>query len=486
MHPRAPYRHPAAAIGLCALGGVLLLGVGAGLGPAEAVGALAVVLFGMLVVARPSVGALTLVALTPVVSGFKRGLPVPGLKLSEILIVYAGAIILLEADRDRQRRWRAFDWLALAYVVVTAGLAAFDVLDRHLLVGNDTARAALSPIQYFVLYRAVLVGLPTEAGRRRALQLILLVSVPESLLAIMQQFHIAGVRGLIPHLTGVDIDSTFGPEGGGTRATGTFPHWQVLAGYEFVILVIGTSLLVDREQKVLARWTLVLALVLGVAAMLTTVTFTPLIFAVVAAVILGAWYGRPATVAGGLVVAAIVAVALFGPRLAHRVDQQFSNPGGDRPSWVPQTVNYRYQVWTHQYFPALSGKWFTGYGPDLPPSVRFPYTESLYMTLLLHGAIPLLAIYLLMTAAMIGAAVRSRDDPESERRASARALAVIGALLIFMHVIEPYFILTGGSHLIWILAALAFGGSLAPAPRPELAGGPRPVRTPSPLEPALA
>ena len=472
-------------MGLWGLAGVLILGIGAGLGVAAAAGALVLVLFGILVVVRPAIGALTLVALTPITSGFKRGLPVPGLKLSEILIVFAGAIILLNADRDQQRPWRVFDWLALLYVAVTIGLSAYDLLDRHLTVGNDTARAALSPLQYFVLYRAVLVGLPTEHGRRRALQLILLMSVPESLLAVMQQFHIAGARGFIPHLTGVNIDTTYGPEGAGKRASGAFPHWQVLAGYEFAVIAIGTSVFVDPRQRVLPRWTLAGILMLAVAAMLTTVTFTPLICAVFAAIALGAWYERPARVAGGLALAALVAVTVFGPYLSQRIHEQFSDPGGTRPAWVPQTVDYRYQIWTHQYFPVLAGKWATGYGPNLPPSIQFPYTESLYMTLLLRGAIPLLAVYVLMTIAMLGAAIRARNDPENERRAAARALVAMTVLLIFMHVIEPYFILTGGSHLIWIAAALAFSGG----PRAVRQAAPlpaRPLGAPEPAVPALA
>jgi hypothetical protein len=474
--PRPPplhraYRHPRVAIALFGIGGSLLVGAGAGLGPAEGVAALAAAVFGMLVVRRPAIGALTLVALTPVLSGFKRGMPVPGLKLSEILIVYVGGLILVSADRRHQDRWGPFDLLALVYAAATLTLAAADVLDRHLLIGNDTARAALSPIQYFVLYRAVLIGLPSREGRRRALQLILLASVPESLLAIMQQFHIAGVRGFVPHLTGVNIDTTFGAEGGGTRASGAFPHWQVLAGYEFAVLVIGTSVLVEREQRVLPRWALGGVLLLASAALFTSVTLTPMIGVLVAALALAAWSRRITAVAGGLLAVAVVAATLFGPTLSHRVRDQFSDPGNARPAWVPQTVYYRYQVWTGQYFPALSGKWLTGYGPDLPPSVRFPFTESLYITLLLRGGLPLLGAYLLLTAALLGAAIRARNDPEPERRVSARALAIMTVLLLPMHLIEPYFILTGGSHLIWISAGLA----LRSAP---LAGRREPTRAP--------
>jgi hypothetical protein len=483
--PRRPYRHPRVAIALFAIGGALLVGVGAGLGPAEGAGALVAAAFGIVVVRRPAIGALTLVALTPVLSGFKRGLPVPGLKVSEILIVYVGGLILVSADREHQERWRPFDWLAIVYAGATLALAAADVLDRHLLVGNDTARAALSPIQYFVLYRAVLTALPSQDGRRRALQLILLVSIPESLLAIMQQFHLAGARGFIPHLTGVDIDTTYGAEGGGTRASGAFPHWQVLAGYEFAVLVIGTSVLVEREQRVLPRWALGGTLLLASAALFTSLTLTPMIGALVAALALAAWSRRTAVVACGLLAVAVVAIALFGPKLSNRVDTQFSNPGHDRPSWVPQTVYYRYQVWTGQYFPALSGKWLTGYGPDLPPSVQFPFTESLYMLLLLRGGLPLLAAYLLLTAALLGATIRARNNPEPERRASARAVAIMIVLLLPMHLIEPYFVLTGGSHLIWIAAALALGSTRL-AERREPAPAARVVARHAELAPSVA
>jgi hypothetical protein len=474
---RPPYRHPAAAIALLGLGGCLLVGVGAGLGPVPGAGALVAVAFGVLVVRRPDIGAWTLVAAAPVLAGLQRGLPVPSLKLSEVLIVFVGGLVLVSADRDHQRPWRAFDWLALAYVAVTLSVGVYDVLLRDLPVGTDTARAVLSPLQYFVLYRAVLVGLPSAAARRRALFLVLAVSVPESLLAIMQQFHVAGVRGLIPSLTGVDIDTTFGPEAGGQRATALFPHWQVLAGYEFMVIVLATSLLVDREQRVMPRWALGAVLVLAGAATLTTVTFTALIAAVACGVLLGAWSHRPGRVVPVLVAGAAIGLVAFGPTLSRRATAEFSNPAGDRAAWVPQTVDYRYRLWTKQYFPVLTGRYVTGYGPDIPPSISFPYTESLYMTLLLRGGILLLAAYLLMAAVLLGTAVAARDDPEPERRATARALAVALVLLLFMHLIEPYFILTGGSHLIWIAAAIALGGQPAAVAR-GVAG--RPLRRESP------
>jgi hypothetical protein len=186
----------------------------------------------------------------------------------------------------------------------------------------------------------------------------------------------------------------------------------------------------------------------------------------VGALAIGVLAGRPGRVALVVLIGVAIGFVGFGGSLERRLHQQFADPT-DRPAWVPSNVAFRYRLWTQQYFPVLDGKWLTGYGPDLPPEVRFPYTESLYMTLLLRGAVPLVAVYFLLMAALLGAAVRARNDPEPERRIIGRALAVGIVLLLPMHFIEPYFILVGGSHLVWILAAVTLsGGPPARAPAP--------------------
>ena len=111
---------------------------------------------------------------------------------------------------------------------------------------SDTLGTLIGPFQYFLLYRAVLVALPDAAQQRTLLKLLLLASIPVSLSAIFQHFHLFGVRGVIPDITGVDVDRDYddaygvNAQGGGDRATGTFPHWQVLGGYEFWIVLLGS------------------------------------------------------------------------------------------------------------------------------------------------------------------------------------------------------------------------------------------------------
>jgi hypothetical protein len=143
---------------------------------------------------------------------------------------------------------------------------------------------------------------------------------------------------------------------------------------------------------------------------------------------------------------------------------------------LPNTVAYRYEVWTQQYVPALHGRWAAGWGPcctgatDLPPDLAWHYTESAYITVLLRGGLLLLASFGLLMWALGSRALRAARElgPECEQRAYGRTLLLIVLLLVPMHWIEPYFIDNGLPQLVWGLAAvIAATGPRLGASRPE-------------------
>src|SRR5258708_6486413 len=68
------------------VGASAVVGIAAGLGTKTAVAALFGVAVVVIVLARPVIGAYTLVAVVPPVSGLRAGMPVPQFRLSEILI----------------------------------------------------------------------------------------------------------------------------------------------------------------------------------------------------------------------------------------------------------------------------------------------------------------------------------------------------------------------------------------------------------------
>jgi hypothetical protein len=457
-----PYRRPGLVIGTVGLGSALILGAASAFGPLVGLLVLAAVPVALLVLARPDLGAYMLVAAVPVVSGVQRGLPIPGLRLSEIFIGGLSTIILVTARNDQARPWRAFDWLALGYASATFGLGLTQLFSRGEALTSDTLGTLIGPFQYLLLYRAVLVALPDAAQQHRVLRLVLLASIPVSLSALFQNFHLLGVRQLIPSITGVNVDTAYddaygtNAQGGGDRATGTFPHWQVLGGYEFWILLLSSATMLSKKPVLSRKWLLVV-MALAAGGAFSTVTLTIIITAAVGGVLLTVWYGKIAWVLPALAIGAAVGLPAFGSSLHARVDEQFSN-AVNRPAWVPDTMDYRYRLWRDQYLPLIrEGRWWTGYGPDSPPNLSFAFTESLYITLMLRGGLPLLLLYVALTVVLVTAAIRARGDPDPARRAAARTIAVGSLLLVPMHFVEPYFVLTGMAPLFWITAAVVMG-----------------------------
>jgi O-antigen/teichoic acid export membrane protein len=410
-----------------------------------------------IVLARPVIGAYTLVAVVPPVSGLRAGLPVPQFRLSEILIASIGVLLLLLARPGQTPRWTAFDWLGIGYVVASAGLGAFDLMSRGSPVTIAEANKLLGPLQFFLLYRAVLTTLTTRHQRQVALRLLLWASVPVSALAVLQEMHAPGVVNLLANAT---ASQAFVTNVGVPRATGPFTLWHDLGSYLFVIVILGVALLINQSWQVMKPRILAGIVLLAGVALITTVSATPIAGTAVGVLVLAVtarprrqWVVR----AAGLIV---LLSAAFGPILASRYKQQFSLqvPVKQIP-FLPQNFNFRITVWTTEFLPVVGKHLTTGYGPDFPPNLAFSYTESVYVTLLLRGGLPLLFLY---AGLMLTLAFRARDlrhDPDVERRAIAQVLFVVIILVVFMQMTTNYFVNAGFPFLFWVLAALLMAGS---------------------------
>jgi hypothetical protein len=188
-----------------------------------------------------------------------------------------------------------------------------------------------------------------------------------------------------------------------------------------------------------------------------------------------------------LAVGVLVVVALLGPFLAARLDQQFESrvgqaSGAGGPSFLPQTIRYRVEVWQEEYLPLVASNLLTGYGPGLPPYINWRYTETLYVTLLLKGGLPLLAIYagLMYAGWLLARWLASSSLASSEERSIAQVVLILIVILIPMHFINPYFANTGLAHPLWILFGLLAGAAGRLRTRPRRAvRGPRGLWPPS-------
>jgi hypothetical protein len=443
---------------LFALGASVAVGLAAGLDVRFGIVAVATVAVVLAVLARRTLGAFALVAAVPALSGLRPGFPLPVVRLSEAMILAIATLILVAARPGRTARWGAFDWLALAYVVANAGLGLWDLHERHAPIDLADAQRLLGPLQFFLLYRAVRTVLTTEAQQRIALRLLLAASVPVSLLAVLQELHVAGIPTLLADVTGSQayFDDTTVP-----RATGPFPHWHDLGGYLFVIVLIGVALFVTGATRVMSRRLLAVVVGLATAGVASTVSFTPIAGMLAGTLLLLPLARRPQRWFGAVALCGVVVAILFGPLIASRYHDQFvtNAPVKQRP-YLPRNFNFRIDVWTSQYVPVLERHLTTGYGPDLPPSLAFKYTESVYVTLLLRGGLPLLVIYGALMAALALRARDVKDDGAPEVRAVAHVVFLVVVLALFMQMVTNYFVNSGFPFLLWALAALLFASPL--------------------------
>jgi hypothetical protein len=466
-------RHPSLVALAGLVFGCVVVGAAAGQGPLAGLVAVLAVAATLWAVSHPTAGAIAVVAIVPAISGLERGLPVPGLRLGELLAVGFGVMLLATAGGDQWRRWRTFDWLALVYVVATFGLGLLASEIRGDSLSSDDLGQLMGPLQFFLLYRAVLVALPRRADRLRALDWLLLGSLPVSVLALMQVLRVPGVEELLVTLTGQDFSDR--RSWAVFRANGPFPHWTMLAGYLFALVLIASALLLSAVGGRRRRIALV-ALASSSLALVATVTLAPILGALAGAIALAFWYRRSGRVLAWTALACVVLLVLFQPLLSRRADDQFraqASSSGDY-SLVPQTVASRIGFWTDQYLPALEGRWLTGYGPQIPPEITWKYTESVYITMLLRGGLPLLLVYLALSAVLALMALdlarrrlEPRADPEraegpAVERALARALFVMVLILAVLQLIAPYFTTTGLPHVWWLAAALVAGAAHTP------------------------
>jgi O-antigen/teichoic acid export membrane protein len=406
------------------VGASVVVGSATGFGTKTAVAAVFGVALVVIVLARPVIGAYILVAVVPPVSGLRAGLPVPQFRLSEVLIASVGVLLLVIARPGQTPRWRAFDWLALGYAVANAVLGAADLMARNTPITIGDADKLLGPMQFFILYRAVLATLTTGPQRQTALRLLMFASVPVSLLAILQEMHVPGIPGLL------------------------------------VIVLLGVALLVNQSYRVMKPRTLTWIVVLAGIAQICTVTVTAIAATAVGVLVL-ALTARPrrqwAVRAAGLIVLLMVA---FGPILAARYKQQYALAAPIRQiPYLPETINYRIAVWTTEFIPVVMKHLVTGFGPDTPPNIAFPYTESVYFTLLLRGGLSLLFLYAGLMLALAFQSRYRRNDPDPERRAIAQTLFLLILLVAFIQLITPYFVDAGFPFLFWVLAGLLMSGT---------------------------
>lgn len=408
---------------------------------------------------RPTALAIAIVAAVPITSGLRRGLPVPGLRVSEGLIVVAALIVLLRPAPPSRPHWTSLDWAVAAYTLVGPAIGLLDLIGSGRSADSSSLQSTVGPVQFLLLYRVLAVALRGERSQRVAQRAFLLSTLPVSVLAITESLGPRGVQNFLVSLTGTTVYVTPGwtPV---PRASSVFPIWLSLAGYLLVPMLLAVALLLGRVHDVLPRWTLLVILVLGFAGLLASLTITIAAALCVGTLYLGYRYRRLFVVLSTGCILALILVVPFWSLILQRVNAQHQSAHATAHyPFLPQTIAYRVQIWIQQYLPAIKGHWATGYGPGFPPGVEWGHTESGYITLLLGGGLPYLAMAAVLLWFVMSRARAGRASCLSgHRRALCEAVFVIAAIQVLINLTYPYMINGGLAQPMWVLFGLLGAG----------------------------
>jgi O-antigen ligase len=260
------------------------------------------------------------------------------------------------------------------------------------------------------------------------------------------------------------------------RVTGPFSHAQPASAFFFLLVCVAAAVCLSDRDNIRHRSVAWAVLAISTLALMATFTMGPILSVLVAVSLVAFWRRKLRVVSLWFIVACLAGALAFSGPITGRINQQFErDPSAAGSALVPQTLTYRYGIWTDQYFPALHGRLLTGYGPDIPPEITWRYTESLYISLALRGGIPLLILYAAFVLTLAAEAYRAMRELEGIERSLAQALLAALILLLPMQVIQAYFIQAGPGHLVWALGALVIAARNArtrglPDPVPAPAG----------------
>jgi hypothetical protein len=406
---------------------------------------------------RPRLAVYLMVTVAPACAGFKRGLLVPGLRVSEFTVAGLAMLVLVFAPRTRVLAWTRVEIVLLVYAVLTAALGGLDLALRHAPLNGTELGTLLGPFQFMLLLRAVVVALDRERDRIRAAHLMLAAATVVGFVSLAQFGNVGPTRSVLTTLTGSSLYSTTLGEGAG-RVTGPFNIWHELAGFLMPSVVLSMALLLGARSPA-ARMRYGIALAVTGGALLSTAAIGPLSATALACLYISWKRGVLHVVLAATVPVVLIVALAFGGTFSGRAKQQYSTSANTyRIPLVPQTIAYRYAIFREQSAPALAGHWASGFGPDLPPQLalgNFPFAETTYVTLVLRGGVPLLAVFLILMLLVGRAARRAQRSARSYFQWSVATVVFTTTVsYALLQLIESYLLDSGPPHAYWAFVGL--------------------------------
>ncbi|OQQ33794.1 hypothetical protein A6411_06325 [Prescottella equi] len=387
------------------------------------------------------------------VPGVSALMPGMGIRPWHILVVGAFVIAVAQATPAAVPRLRivGLDVMVLLYTL-SAVLAEYtnagDLGFAFNLVG------AITPLFYLVGYFAARLIIENRSSARSFLTAFALPAVPVAVLAVLQLGSPTFSLLVLKFAPGPSLSARIG-DGSLIRATGLVGHWTGMGFYFCTALAAGCAalLLAEKGSKrvTVPLATALLAAAFGAIASLTlSVLATVVVIGFVTLWVIGIRISRVI----GFGTIALLGYWQFGDYLDERFTQQTAHRPEYLPGWIPNTIAYRWKIWTQQTIPAIEERLWTGWGSDVyagswkPRQLVWGSPESQWFGAAISGGIVvavMLGVTLLVAVWYMLRGTRSAD---------ARWKLPIGALLVLALVASltvPAFTNRGLPIGLWVL-----------------------------------
>ena len=400
-----------------------------------------------------AVGMAVVLALVAALSGTRRGLLVPGLRISEVLAI---GLILYLIFHGRSRLVRGPVAMGLVcYALVTVVVSALHMMTDASLGNATIVTSALGPLALLTMYAAAAMARASSDLLKPFVKYLMVCAAGMGVLGVLQTLSVGYVLKATSYLTG--SQRILEPLNWKvSRSIGLFNSWHAYASFMAITLIVAiavtaSGVLVFRSMR--GQLAIMLIILIG---LLSSVTF-----AMIGAVgIVGGYIllrrGRVMLVVLASVTAAIaVGWSPLSPYFSERVTEQEAG-GGD--SILPQTVAFRIEVWTRDYLPLFYDNVVYGHGPIRATDAVFGYVESMYVYLLVTGGVVLLAAFAFFFGTILWqlSPSGSDSDPDSKLYAAVRwGGRLFAVALLFAMLIHPYMRDAGAAQTLVIISALA-------------------------------
>lgn len=416
---------------------------------------------------RPVALLYALIVAIPFTSAMPRGSLLPLTTVNELVLLAAltlGLVYALLARRGGDVP-TALAFGAGAFVIggSVSPLLAYTL--RGIPLSTDDVLSLLAPLQYPLLLWLGILVLRGDRERRFALQLMIACG---SLVALVGLLQASGVEPVAELLRSwypsrqTETSDIFG------RVTSVLGAWNALGLFLLTILLMVAAVF-PEEPRPAYRLNMRLAAALAVVCLLATNLYSGILGAALGYLLIKTFDPRDLKAIVPLAIVASAGAVVLLPELTARFAFQAR---GD--SWIPQTLTFRWDVWTQVYFPEIAREPLWGVRPTFE-DLAFPSPESQYVYYLYRsGGISLLG-HALWLGAIVAWGVRTLLRRTRDLGTSL-VLLVLALVVVYsvIGIINPVFTYSGSIDYFWLLLGIA-----AAASRPDQDARPGPPEPPS-------